>query len=245
MTMPDARYLLSIKELVTDVESHETCSLWEQVFEKLDEERRRKVETLRNMEKKASSAGAGLLLQWAVRQWTAGDARTAGFKTSELKTPKLETLSLSELLRGIPEPLPLRYDYGPMGKPYLRDMSLSFNLSHSGEYVLCALSEREIGADIQRREGHDMDRLARRFFHERERERLEQMETAGEREEYFYRLWTRKEAYGKLTGKGIASSVEKDFSTEDAEWMQKLCWEEYDVLPDYAVTCCTYGRVSI
>ena len=56
------------------------------------------------------------------------------------------------------------------------------------------------------------ERMWRGFFTEREAAALEQ---AGEeretRERLFYRLWARKEAYGKLTGKGIAAALEVDF----------------------------------
>ena len=40
--------------------------------------------------------------------------------------------------------------YGENGKPYLAGRSLFFNLSHSENTVICAVSEREIGVDAEK-----------------------------------------------------------------------------------------------
>lgn len=232
--MPDVGYLLSIGELAADMRENETCSLWEQVFEKLDEERQKKARMHRVAAKRAGTAGAGLLLQWAIQHWRE-DEPERGLK---IRLP-----SLREILEGLGDPVPLQYEYGPKGKPYLRDIPLFFNLSHSGDYVLCALSRREIGADIQRLEKCDTKRLAERFFHERERECLRRIPGERERERYFYRLWTAKEAYGKMTGEGITAAVGKDFSDPGAEWMRDLELEEYDFLRGYAMAFCTHKEL--
>lgn len=75
-----------------------------------------------------------------------------------------------------------------------------FNLSHSGEWTCLALSDGEVGIDIQQERPVDM-RLATRFFTAEEQAALQ---GAGERaEELFYRLWTVKEAYLKALGTGL------------------------------------------
>ncbi|MCM1100215.1 MAG: 4'-phosphopantetheinyl transferase superfamily protein [Clostridium sp.] len=232
--MPDAGYLLSIEELVADMRANETCSLWEQVFAKLDKERQKRARMHRTAAKRAGTAGAGLLLQWAIQHWQTDEPD---------RGREIRLLSLREILDGLGDPVPLQYDYGPKGKPYLRDMPLFFNLSHSGDYVLCALSHREIGADIQRWEKCNTEKLAERFFHERERECLRRIPANREREQYFYRLWTAKEAYGKMTGDGIAASVGRDFTDPNAEWMRDLELMEYDILPDYAMAVCTHKEL--
>jgi len=65
-------------------------------------------------------------------------------------------------------------------------------LSHSGHLVICAVSEQEIGADIQIRRPFSAG-VQQRFFTEQEREHMDML-----------RLWTLKESYGKLTGEGIS-----------------------------------------
>ena len=39
--------------------------------------------------------------------------------------------------------------YGVHGKPYLENVPFYFNISHSGEYVICAYDDKPVGADIQ------------------------------------------------------------------------------------------------
>ena len=134
----------------------------------------------------------------------------------------IKRYSVKQLLESLRDrrPVPLAYVYGKEGKPYFKDLPFYFNLSHSGSYVLCVISAGEIGADIQQHSGKTVGKLARRFFTEREcmvlertggeleRAALEQL--MGERERLFYRLWARKEAYGKLTGKGIVDALGMD-----------------------------------
>ena len=90
-------------------------------------------------------------------------------KLARTRNPKAYALSLGvELLllaalRELNGPMPpLEITCGEAGKPALLD-GPAFSLSHSGERVLCALSDRAVGADIQRLR-HDHQALARRFF---------------------------------------------------------------------------------
>ncbi len=116
--------------------------------------------------------------------------------------------SLREILAwllGCP-PRALGFAYGEQGKPVLADRpNLRFNLSHSGERALVGVSwQRELGVDLEHlRAGVDFRGLTARFFSEPERCAL--METAEPlfpRE--FLRVWTRKEAYLKARGTGLA-----------------------------------------
>lgn len=131
---------------------------------------------------------------------------------------ELTVYSVSRLLDRLEE-LPRQsfaYRFGENGKPYFRELPFYFSLSHSGDYVFCALSTEEIGADIQqhgKQSGRENRRhLADRFFSEEEKRALE---ASGESEELFYRLWTRKEAYGKLTGEGVAGILRVNLLPED------------------------------
>ena len=65
----------------------------------------------------------------------------------------------------------VRFSYGTHGKPRLantHESPLEFNLSHAGEYALCALAKNHsIGVDIEKIRNADPDyylRLATRFF---------------------------------------------------------------------------------
>lgn len=97
------------------------------------------------------------------------------------------------------------------GKPRFADPDLpSFSLSHSGRYALCALSDGEVGCDIQVMRPFD-GRVAERIMTEAELALFRTL--SGRRaEEYFYRIWTERESYVKYTGEGLSrlSSLQTD-----------------------------------
>ena len=87
------------------------------------------------------------------------------------------------------------------GKPYLKDIPIYFNISHAGNFIVCAFSEQEIGIDIEEIKEGDLE-IAERFFCQCEYEDL-MMQRSLERIDYFYSLWTLKESYVKWLGKGL------------------------------------------
>jgi 4'-phosphopantetheinyl transferase len=110
------------------------------------------------------------------------------------------------------EPLAIRFCTGPHGKPRLalNEGKLHFNLSHSGELALIAVSaSAEVGVDIEHiRPIHNVSRLAERFFTTGEASALAALPEA-DRRAAFYRMWTRKEASLKATGQGIANGLQR------------------------------------
>jgi 4'-phosphopantetheinyl transferase len=97
----------------------------------------------------------------------------------------------------------LTFSYGVNEKPYLKDGRAFFNISHSGSYVICSVSENEIGCDVQTVEKYN-PRIATRFFTENEKLFLEKSENQSED---FTRLWTLKESVLKKTGEGITGGL--------------------------------------
>ena len=99
--------------------------------------------------------------------------------------------------------------YGENGKPYLTDFpEVQFNLSHSGERVMCVLSPFETGCDVETIKG-DRGRLAERFFMLEESAWIKHFETLEKQSDAFYRLWTLKECYMKVTGRGMSLMPDK------------------------------------
>ncbi|WP_183139983.1 4'-phosphopantetheinyl transferase family protein [Streptococcus salivarius] len=94
--------------------------------------------------------------------------------------------------------------YGRYGKPYLKNKGIYYNISHSGIYIVIALSLKEIGIDIQLVKNKiDWDC----FFSESESNMVKNDisdEVLG-----FSVLWSCKEAYLKKIGSGLAI----DYST--------------------------------
>ena len=90
-----------------------------------------------------------------------------------------------------------RLQFTEKGKPWLPE-GPCFNLSHSGEWVVLACSEHELGVDIEKL-GEYKEKLARRCCTEEELLWLENRDKSD-----FFRLWTGKEAVMKATGLGLA-----------------------------------------
>ena len=86
-----------------------------------------------------------------------------------------------------------------------------FNLSHSGESVMCAVCMEkdqadkgcvQVGCDIQQI-GSLRERLAKRYFCTSEYEAVMSGRTQAEREDTFYRYWVLKESFLKATRFGM------------------------------------------
>jgi 4'-phosphopantetheinyl transferase len=103
-------------------------------------------------------------------------------------------------------PRELRFRYGIQGKPILEgNSSLSFNVSHThGLAIMAFVVERAIGVDVEDvSRNMDAKQLAERFFSDSERQALRHL-SGEELRAAFFRCWTRKEAYIKAKGQGLA-----------------------------------------
>jgi 4'-phosphopantetheinyl transferase len=118
---------------------------------------------------------------------------------------------LAEALGLAPETI--EFAAGPHGKPELADAAvnsaLQFNLSHSGDLGLVGWSRHgHIGVDVEVwRAMRDAGALVRRFFSAVEIRTWEALPAAA-REEAFFNLWTRKEAYIKALGRGLSLALD-------------------------------------
>jgi 4'-phosphopantetheinyl transferase len=110
------------------------------------------------------------------------------------------------------DPRRLRFCHGAHQKPALahpgRDGSIRFNVAHSADLALVAVAwDREIGVDVERiRTGLAIDELAHHVFSPREVATLLSL-TGAQRIRAFFDGWTRKEAYVKARGTGLARAL--------------------------------------
>lgn len=104
-------------------------------------------------------------------------------------------------------------------KPYLKGYQdrLHFNLSHSKDYALIAVSEQgAVGVDIEyHRERIDCLALSERFFAKAEHAFLLSV-SESDRLSAFYDIWTAKEAYVKAIGQGLSYGLDR-FSVVSSE----------------------------
>ncbi len=110
------------------------------------------------------------------------------------------------------EPGQLKFEYGLQGKPVLAECAenemLHFNLAHSVDLMLLAVTRVcAIGVDVEQlRPLKDAQDVAERFFSASESDGLRALRDL-EKPAAFFNLWTRKEAWLKATGEGIAESL--------------------------------------
>lgn len=115
-------------------------------------------------------------------------------------------------------PEELRLQRGRHGKPRLAGSSdLRFNLSHSGELGLVAVTRHdEVGVDVDRlRPGLPVEPFAERFFPASDARFVAAAAGPTERAERFLRLWTRKEAVVKAAGARLTQGLGLTVFTDD------------------------------
>lgn len=99
----------------------------------------------------------------------------------------------------------------PGGKPVFENLPYYFNISHSCGRAVCALSQKEVGVDIEFiKKKRSFDAIAKNFFSDGEQQRFR---AAKNKNEEFYRIWTRKEALLKMNGDGIEFGKLKNIDT--------------------------------
>ena len=113
------------------------------------------------------------------------------------------------------------FEYGEHGKPYIvGHPDIHFNVSHCREAVVCAVSDRPVGIDVESIREYN-DSLVHYTMNDHE---LQCISQAGRPEVAFIRLWTMKEAKLKLTGEGITNNL-KDV-LDGSECFQTVVNEE-------------------
>lgn len=118
--------------------------------------------------------------------------------------------------------------YGDNGKPYFKDYpNVFFNFSHCKCGVACVVSEYEVGIDIQDIIPFDLS-LAKRVCCNEE---MKELQLSKNKERDFCKIWTSKEGYLKMIGKGITMKLQ-DINTLD---IPKFTFEK----KDYFITMVT------
>lgn len=117
---------------------------------------------------------------------------------------------------------------------------LCYNLSHSGDYVVCAVSDKPVGCDIEKIKEAPL-KVAKRYFCESE---VNYLDGAEDKNLEFFRLWTIKESYVKMYGKGLSMglknfevNLEKEVSIIKNGTKEECHIREYE-LEEYRISVC-------
>lgn len=112
------------------------------------------------------------------------------------------------------QPAALQFCYGAHGKPALKPElnpdQVCFNVSHTAGLAVYAVAlDQELGIDLEQvRSNLDYQAIAGRFFSPLENTMLQSL-SAQEQCPAFFRAWTRKEAYVKAVGRGLALHLDQ------------------------------------
>ncbi len=139
----------------------------------------------------------------AHRQEKIKKLRAASDKKLSLYAALTARMALS-LALGIPADS-LSFDTGAHGRPTLCGApKIGFSVSHTKNFVLCAVSESgPVGADAEYRKKAPAA-VMRRAFCEDE---IRYVNTPAFSDERFFEIWTKKEAYTKYLGTGLAAKL--------------------------------------
>jgi 4'-phosphopantetheinyl transferase len=115
----------------------------------------------------------------------------------------------------------LEIKYNENGKPYLKDNSLYFSISHSFDHVICIISDLEVGIDIEKVRDYDPNIL-----------NLLKMNECNN--EDFFINWTKREAYIKCYGlslKNINIKIDNNIKTYVKDgYVISICFKKRVIL---------------
>lgn len=134
-------------------------------------------------------------------------------------------------------------------KPFFTNHpEIFFNISHSGNYAAAAFSDSEIGIDIEKIKDADL-KIAKRFFAEEEYKYLEKISDKEKQNREFYRLWTLKESFMKVTGLGMSLPL-NEFCIHINDIISVTCdrvnndfyFYEYDGIDGFCLSVCSVNK---
>lgn len=113
------------------------------------------------------------------------------------------------------------FDKTETGKPYAKGLPVEFNISHSGDIVVCAVDDKPVGIDVEKICPIDLmvarlictdDELSHLFGHAPTEQDFIYT-TDQELLVRFFNLWTAKEAHGKCIGVGMQMNQNSNTGT--------------------------------
>jgi len=144
------------------------------------------------------------------------------------------------------EPCLVQINIGEYGKPYLDEDLLYFNLSHSkNKFVIAVSNCTELGIDVEEtRKRNNLFGLVEKCFSESEQLHWGSL-SKQQQLVMFYRYWVRKEAFVKAVGRGIALGLDQCVLNDDLNSFSKIpdChgrasdWKIVDIPIDENIFC--------
>jgi 4'-phosphopantetheinyl transferase len=145
----------------------------------------------------------------------------------------------------------IEFNANKYGKPVLkRDCDLHFNVSHSEDWIVCAVDDEPIGIDIEKIRPVELE-FAAQFFSEEEYKIL-MSKSLEDQQHFFFDLWTLKESYVKAVGRGLSmplnsftvSFLEKgEITVKSGNKLANWALKQYNLDPEYRMSVCAAHKI--
>lgn len=123
--------------------------------------------------------------------------------------------------------------YSTQGRPFIEE-TIDFNLSHSGEFVVCAISKgTRLGIDIELIRPMDLSEYQSAF-------RVIEWNKIHQNSDpilAFYQSWTIKEAAIKAHGEGLGISLDQVAIHPNKVILEQKAWHYHSINPDDRYAC--------
>ncbi|MBR7796320.1 4'-phosphopantetheinyl transferase superfamily protein [Agaribacter marinus] len=142
----------------------------------------------------------------------------------------------------------IHFQLNPSGKPFLQNVpNIAFNLSHSENWVVCALDKTPVGIDVEHVQSIDLQ-LANQFFTDVECHYI--FSNSSAQLDRFYEIWTMKESYIKARGHGLSipldsfsiTALNNKFKIEVHNTISKYNVKLMTVDPKYKLALCSMSN---
>lgn len=135
------------------------------------------------------------------------------------------------------------------GKPFLQGHDgIHFNNSHSGRWIVSAISNFPVGIDVEFISEMDLS-IASHCFSRQEFLDLTALDDERSRRDYFFDLWTLKESYIKAIGLGLSMELSSftirknnhsiQLHTSHTDEYTPFFFKQYEVDSQYKMSICT------
>lgn len=128
-----------------------------------------------------------------------------------LEEDELLAVLQARMFREQTPPFSFSYEYGEQGKPQIVNFPKKFNLSHSGDYVVCGVSDGEVGVDIQN--GSPSKIVRQSVFSQRKSGNCCRRRARRNGPSCFTACGAEKKPTANIPDRGSAASWEKTFPT--------------------------------
>jgi 4'-phosphopantetheinyl transferase len=133
-------------------------------------------------------------------------------------------------------------EYTVFGKPYIANAAVGFNISHSGNCVICVMSTnaKTIGVDVEEMKPIDTE-IFRNIWTVKEWSKIRQGHLR-----IFYQYWTRKEAITKAEGNGLDIPLNQiDVSEDVGCYMHKIYFlTPIHLVPQLFIHCASLSPIG-